>query len=99
MAIIIQENGKKGALVPLLIGFVVIAVMGLLAYYLFFSPAPIVDIVGSDKYESTAAFSKATLDVDSVINSPVWNALQTASPVPALITQIISVRENPFQSP
>ncbi|MFA4999124.1 MAG: hypothetical protein WC519_00015 [Parcubacteria group bacterium] len=98
MAIIIQENGRKGMIIPLLIGGAVLIVAALLAYYLFFSPAPIVDIIGSSGYQSTSVFSVATLDIDSVVNSQVWNAIQKESLVPPIVSEVISAKENPFQS-
>jgi len=98
MAIIIQEEKRKGAIVPLIAGSVILIAVSFLAYYLFFSPAPIVDVIGTPGFETTATFSQAKLDVEAVINSPVWTSLQRESPVPPLVTQIISAKTNLFQS-
>jgi flagellar basal body-associated protein FliL len=98
MAIIIQEDKKKGAIIPLIAGSVVLVAAAFFAYYLFFSPVPIVDVIGTPGFETTETFSQAKLDVESVINSPVWTSLQRESQVPPLVTQIISEKTNLFQS-
>jgi len=98
MAIIIQEDKKGKAIVPLIAGSVVLIAVAFLAYYLFFSPAPIVDVIGSSGFETTTTFSQAKLDVEAVVNSPVWTSLQRESQVESLNPQIISVKTNLFQS-
>ncbi len=99
MAIIIQENPNKKALISLIVGIVVLAGGAFLTYYLFFSPAPLAeDFVRPDGYERASLFAQANLEVESVINSPVWGFLQKDSLVPSLVTEIIAPRINIFQS-
>jgi len=98
MAIIIQENQNKGALVSLVIGILVLAGGAFFIYYLFFSPTPLVeDFAKPDGYESVSLFAEANLNTESVLNSPAWRFLQKNSPVPPLITEAIAPKTNPFQ--
>jgi len=98
MAIIIQENQNKGALVSLVIGILVLAGGAFLIYYLFFSPTPLMeDFAKPDGYERVSLFAKANLDTDSVLNSPTWRFLQKNSPIAPLITETIAPKTNPFQ--
>lgn len=96
MAILIQEEGKKGMLIPFAVGGIILVAAAALTYYLFFSPAPFVDTVGSDEYESVSVFARANLDIESVTDSPVWSALERESPVQPLSPQVFSRRDNPF---
>ena len=99
MAIIIQENQNKGALVSLVIGIIVLLGGAFLVYYIFFSPTPLVeDFDKPDGYEDVSLFAEANLDTESVLRSPAWNFLQKNSPIPPLITEVVAPKANPFQA-
>ena len=83
---------------PLIIGSVILIGAAGLTYYLFFSPVPLVDTVSSSRYENVSIFSEARLDIEAVTDSPVWSSINRESTVPALNLQVISRKQNPFQS-
>ncbi len=99
MAIIIQENPNKNALISLVIGLAILTGGAFLTYYLFFSPAPRVeDFLRPDGYKSASLFAQANLDVESILHSPAWSFLQKESLVPPLITEILAPKANLFQT-
>ena len=98
MAIIIKDNGENRRIIPLTIGISVVIAAVFLVYQFFFSPAPQVDIVETEGYNSAAIFSQATLDVEAIISSPIWMSINAESEVPPLITGIDTPKENIFKS-
>jgi hypothetical protein len=98
MAIIIQENGNNRRMIPLTIGIAILIVVAFLMYQFFFSPVPEAEVIETEGYYSATIFSQATLDIESIINSPVWTSISEESGVPPLIKQIDSPKENIFKS-
>jgi len=98
MAIIIQDNPNKNALISLIIGLIALIGGAFLIYYLFFSSAPLAeDFARPDGYERASLFAQVNLDVESILHSPAWGFLQKDSLVPPLITEVITPKINPFQ--
>lgn len=65
----------------------------ILTYYLFFAPAPLVDVVIKSDLQIISEVAKVDFNVSSVIDSPVFQMLKEYVPSPELRT---GGRSNPF---
>lgn len=92
MAIEFEEKSKfnwQGALLIIVLALVIVTS----AYFLFFAPVPVIDVIVSPEIESTSEFSNITLDPLGVYNSPEFRALRRYAGQPS--TGQLG-RENPF---
>ncbi|MDD4930991.1 MAG: hypothetical protein PHG66_02425 [Candidatus Colwellbacteria bacterium] len=100
MAIIIQEEEKKSNIVVIGIAGAILIVAGVMTYYVFFSPVPLVEQIGntSDKYQSVSKLAGANVDVEKITESSVWKSLNRTGSMPTLTPQLPSRRSNPFEA-
>lgn len=95
MAILMEEgNGRHGSLKALAIVSVLI-ILGIVTYYLFFAPAPLIEVIIPSGLKSVSQISEEGLNTPEVFNSPVYRSLRqyVADPVIGEIG-----RTNPFSS-
>ncbi|MBI2592960.1 MAG: hypothetical protein HYW37_02315 [Candidatus Colwellbacteria bacterium] len=94
MAIIVEEE-KRGPSLFLVLGTLI--VLGALfagTYYLFFAPAPLVEIVSPKELETTSAVTKIELDPSGVTDSNIYKGLRQYVQKPELVSP---GRVNPFE--
>lgn len=97
MAIIVKEEKKGIDLGMAAIVAVVVAALGMVIYYAFFSPTPLVDIPKPEGYEDVSRISKLRIDAEEIVNSRVWQSLKSKEGIPSLDIMITSRRTNPFE--
>jgi len=93
MAILMEEgNGRKGPFKALAIAAVLI-ILGTITYYLFFAPAPLIEVIIPSGLQSVTQISEDGLNAPEIFNSPVYRSLRqyVADPVIGEIG-----RTNPF---
>lgn len=94
MAIVVEEE-RRGPGIFSILG--VVLVLGILfggTYYLFFAPAPLVEIVAPQELEATSAVSKIELNFTGVTDSNLYRALKQYVQEPELGS---AGRPNPFE--
>ena len=98
MAIIVKEEKKGLDVVLIAIIGGVVAVVAAAIYYVFFSPAPLVENIPAPKgYEEVVKISKIKIDAEGIVNSPAWQFLELRSEIPSLDIIITSRRINPLE--
>lgn len=93
MAILVEgENGKKGTFK---IAAIVIVVMVLIlgTYFLFFAPAPLIEVIIPSGLQSVSQISETGLNAPEILNSPVYKSLKQYVAEPELGE---TGRTNPF---
>lgn len=93
MAIIVEEQQKKNSWLPIALGVLVIIIIVVLAYFLFFTSAPLIDIVAPLQLQSTSQLSTISFEPSEVIENPTFKALRKYVPNPS--TGVLG-RANPF---
>ena len=94
MAILLEEeNGKKGTFKFFVIALVLI-ILGAATYYLFFAPAPLIEVIIPSGLQSVSRISETGLNAPAVFNSPVYQSLREYATEP-VIGEI--GRTNPFE--
>ncbi len=76
MAIILEEQKNKNSWLSIALGAVVILVIIVLAYFLFFTSAPLIEIVAPLQLQSTSQLSAVSFNPTEVIESPVFKVLR-----------------------
>ncbi len=96
MAIIVEENKKKGSLLNLLVWVIIIGVILFATYYIFFKEPEIIDVVipQKDAFNNIDSLSKIKLDPE-IIKNPAFEALNSYIDLPE---KGRSGRLNPFSS-
>lgn len=87
-----EDTGRKGVFNFLIIG-VVVVLLGAAVYYLFFAPAPLIEVIVPSELKSVSKISETGLNTPGIFNSPVYKTLRqyVAEPVVGDIG-----RANPF---
>jgi hypothetical protein len=101
MAIIIQEEKRVSSKsIFWILAFVgVIVLVSSFGYYLFFSPAPLADVVGGEEYMKATEFSQIKLDVDALVSTPEWRYLRGDLVAPIQkIAASFTKRADPFET-
>lgn len=92
MAIVLEER-QQFNWKALIIFIAIIAVVFGLAYFLFFAPSPVVQVIIPSNVKSTAELSTVNLNPNDLLGNKVYQSLkQFGAPVAAPQTG----RENPF---
>ncbi|MBI1960708.1 MAG: hypothetical protein HYS43_00310 [Candidatus Liptonbacteria bacterium] len=76
MAIIVEEQKPQRNWLSIAIGVLVIAIIVVLAYFLFFSSTPLINIVAPLQLQSTAQLSAISFNPADVVESPVFKVLR-----------------------
>lgn len=93
MAIVIEEEKKSSvSILSIVLWVVVLAVIGLAAYYLFFYRPELIPISVPDSFKNTQELSKIDLSLN-VLDDPLFKSLKAG--VQALNPQTTG-RANPF---
>ena len=95
MAILLEEKKKAVSATTLIIIFAVIIAAGLGAYFLFFAPAPVIDIVVPESLRATEELKRVEFDPGAVVNSGAFRNLRPDTSVPSIGNL---GRDNPFLS-
>ena len=87
-----EGNGRKGPFKVLAIAAALI-ILGTITYYLFFAPAPLIEVIVPSGLQSVSRISEDGLNAPEIFNSPVYRSLRqyVADPVVGEIG-----RTNPF---
>ncbi len=87
-----EGNGRRGPFKVLAI-IVALIILGTVTYYLFFAPAPLIEVIIPSGLRSVSQISEAGLNTPGIFNSPVYRSLRqyVADPVIGEIG-----RTNPF---
>ncbi len=94
MAIIVEEERKSSPWLIVIITVFLIVFLVFGVYHLFFKPVPgEQEVVVSPELQSISRVSKITLDISSVIDSPVYKSLLKQVSDPSLG---VFGRANPF---
>ena len=83
MAILMEEgNGRRGPFKVLAIT-VALIILGTITYYLFFAPAPLIEVIVPSGLRSVTQISEKGLNTPEIFNSPVYRSLRqyVADPV------------------
>lgn len=76
MAIIVEEeNGGRGPFRALAIATVIIILIAI-TYYLFFAPAPLIEVIIPPELQSVSQISETGLNAPEIFNSPVYSSLK-----------------------
>ena len=94
MAIIIEEERQSSlSLITVLIWLVILAVVGVAAYYLFFKHPETIAMSTPSNFKSAEALSKIALDPEQLRHSPAFEALKQYTTIP---TPTKLGKQNPF---
>lgn len=95
MAIIIEKKERRINWFALATGVAVLGIASALAYFLFFAPAPLIEVVVPIRVSELNTISRIEIDPGAVLNAPVFKALKSyiADPTPGTLG-----RPNPFIS-
>jgi len=94
MAIVVSGEKQKSPFFAILATGVIVIVLGVGAYYLFFSPAPAIEkIIVSQDLQSISQVSKVNIDTQAITESPIYKTL--VQKLPALQASGYG-RANPF---
>src|SRR3989344_5605803 len=77
MAIIIQEQKKSVNLFAIITVAVILFALLLSAYFLFFAPQPVIEIIVPAPLETAAEIAKTQFDPAEVVNSPEFRTLRS----------------------
>lgn len=77
-----EGNGRRGPFKALAIA-VALIILGTVTYYLFFAPAPLIEVIVPSGLESVTQISEKGLNTPGIFNSPVYRSLRqyVADPV------------------
>lgn len=96
MAINIEGSSTtRSGLVPLVVGVVVVIALIVLTYFVFFSQAPLVEVLAPQELETISEISAIEIDPKTVLNSPEYTFLDSRTSEPDL-SGLEFGRENPF---
>lgn len=95
MAIIIEKRESRVNWFAIAVGIAVLGSVGAGAYFLFFSAAPLIEVVAPIRFQETTSLSRIDIDPGAVLNDAVYKALKpyVADPIPGTLG-----RPNPFIS-
>ena len=94
MAIVVAGEKQRSPLFAISATLVIALVVGVGAYYLFFSPAPAIEkIIVSQDLQSISQVSKVNIDTQAITESPIYKTL--VQKLPALQASGYG-RANPF---
>jgi len=94
MAIVVAGEKQRSPLFAISATLVIALVVGVGAYYLFFSPAPAIEkIIVSQDLQSISQVSKVNIDTQAITESPIYKTL--VQKLPALQVSGYG-RANPF---
>lgn len=99
MAIIIEEEKKKSNILEILGWLVVVVILIAAAYYVFFASPPAAIILPSTNLKNIGPLSQVSLNVQSIVSSPQFQALKQYVPLPTSTGPSLVGRANPFISP
>lgn len=93
MAIVIEEQNKKGGLFNILVMILIAGILGAAVYYLFFTEVPLIDKFAPLSIKSLREISSIKITPDKIANDPNISILkQYGSPV----SGATAGRSNPF---
>lgn len=100
MAIIIEEEKSRSNIVRIIGWMVILGIVIASIYYVFFAAPELVIITPSGNLNAIAPIVQGSLNPDSVLKSPAFQALN-APPVPPVSTSsfVSGGRANPFIAP
>lgn len=77
-----EGNGRRGPF-KALAAAVVLIILGTITYYLFFAPAPLIEVIIPSGLKSVSQISEKGLNTPGIFNSPVYRSLRqyVADPV------------------
>ena|SRR3990167_5981292 len=93
MAILMEEGNGRGGIFKLLAIIVALIILGAATYYLFFAPAPLIEVIVPSGLQSVTQISEKGLNTQAIFNSPVYKNLRQYAADPE-IGEI--GRTNPF---
>lgn len=76
MAILMEEeNGRRGPfkMIAIAVAFII---LGAVTYYLFFAPAPLIEVIIPSGLQSVSQISEEGLNTPEILNSPVYKSLR-----------------------
>jgi len=96
MAIVIESKEKKGAnWFAILIIFISIIIIGVAAYFLFFSKTPLIENIISQQLDVTSQLSQIQIDPQSITQNKIFQSLETYATLLAPSLSAIG-KANPF---
>jgi len=101
MAIVIEENGSsnRNGIFGIIGWLVFLAIAGVAVYYVFFAQPELVSIPATGSLGTIAPIAQLSLDPQSVVNSPAFQALTSTIPLPTTSTPATVSRPDPFLAP
>ncbi len=97
MAIIVKEEKKSNILKFVLPG-IITALIGTGVYFTFFSAAPLIaNISTPEGYDELEKISKLKIDVNGIVESPVWKSLKVRENIVQVDTSVPEKRTNPME--
>lgn len=100
MAIVVEESGRKNGNILGIAGWLVFLVIAAAAiYYIFFAQPQLVPIPASGTIGTIAPITQVSLQPQSVIGAPAFQALTSTIPQPTPQGPAAVGRPNPFVSP
>lgn len=94
MAILVEEEGRGRDRFKVLMIAIVMALFLAGAYYLFFAPTPLIEVILPSELQFISRISEGGLNASTIFNSPVYQSLRQ-------YTADVEVgevgRSNPFQ--
>ncbi len=94
MAILMEEESGRRSPLKAIIVIALLIILGAATYYLFFAPAPLIEVIIPSGLQSVSQISETRIDAPGIFNSPVYQSLRqyVADPVPGE-----TGRTNPFE--
>lgn len=100
MAIIVEEGGRKNGNIVGIIGWLVfLAAAAAAVYYIFFAQPALVPIPASGTIGTIAPIANVSLQPQSVIGAPAFQALTSTIPLPTPQGPAAVGRTDPFIAP
>ncbi|MEE8131877.1 MAG: hypothetical protein V3T98_02425 [Candidatus Paceibacterota bacterium] len=93
MAIIIEEEKRKINWFAIVINIFLIALLGTVIYYLFFTQLPLIEVVLPIRVQSLSQLANIEFDPQRLFSHPIYDILQQIIPSLSVTT---STRTNPF---
>ena len=97
MAIIVKDE-KKSNIWKFVLPGIITALVGTGIYFTFFSEAPLIaNISTPEGYDELERISKLKIDVNGIVESPVWKSLKVRESVVQIDTSLKEKRVSPME--
>lgn len=96
MAIVIEEEKNRISPISIATWLVVMIIIGLAAYYIFFSQPQLVEITAPQIFQNIDPLSKVNINPEDVVNGPGFQSLKSTITLPEPGN---AGRANPFMAP